>query len=161
MVLSKEKLFLADPYNKVHITTISKFEEENNIEKKISKELKIINNNIPRNQYMGDKENSNELNLNLYLEEKGQIKDGCHIQGEKDIKKCKISFATKQSSSRKKTLQLATSYAFEVLDMESVFLEVNLNDKVISYLESAKYENLGEENDKKQFLKEKEEIKKI
>ena len=161
MVLSKEKLILADPYNDAHVQAITIFEEENKIEKKISEELKRTKNNIPRNQYMVNKEQSNELVLELYLEEKGHIKDECHIQGEKDMKKCRISFAPFQYSLRKKTVQLAEDYAFEILGMEEVFLDVDKNDKaVLAYLESSGYENLGEEKGKILFLKEKEELTK-
>ena len=160
MVLSKENLFLADPYNDAHIEAITKFEEEYKIKNKISEELKKIKNNIPRNQYMEDTKNSNNITSYVYLEEKGQIKDECHIQGVKDIKKCHIAFAPIHDSEhtlfRKKMINQAEKYAFQILGMEEVFLKVDKTNKnIVAYLES-RYENLGEDNGKILFLKEKE-----
>ena len=156
MVLNKEKLFLVDPYNDLQIQTIITFEDENKIEKKISAELKKIQNNFSKKQYINQKESSNELAINLFLEKKGKIKDICSIQGEKDIKKCKITFVPIQSPTRKKMIKLATEYALEMLKMKLVFLDINPEDKlVISYLKSDGYENLGEAKGKIIFLKEK------
>ena len=155
MVLSKEKLFIADPYNDTHIKAIINFEKENNIEKKISEELERIKSSTPRKQYIENVENSNDLSLYIYLEEENKIKDGCFIQGEKEIKKCKIVFAPIHTLSRKKMIRLVEKYAFKILGMEEVFLEVDQRDKTtITYLES-RYENLGEDNEKILFLKEK------
>lgn len=155
MVLSKEKIFIADPYNDTYITAIINFEKENNIEKKISEELERIKSSTPRKQYIENIENSNDLSLYIYLEEENKIKDGCFIQGVKDIKKCKIVFAPIHTLSRKKMIRLVEKYAFKILGMEEVFLEVAQRDKTtITYLES-RYENLGEDNGKILFLKEK------
>ena len=52
-------------------------------------------------------------------------------------------------------IRLVEKYAFKILGMEEVFLEVDQRDKTtITYLES-RYENLGEDNEKILFLKEK------
>ena len=160
MVLSKENLFLADPYNDAHIEAITKFEEEYKIKNKISEELKKIKNSIPRSQYVEDKKKSNNITSYIYLEEKGKIKDECHIQGVKDIKKCTITFApihdSEHNSFRKKIILQAEKYAFQILGMEEVFLKVDQTDKnIVDNLES-EYENLGEDNGKILFLKEKE-----
>ena len=154
--LSKEKLFLADPYNEVHIKAISSFEKENNLKEKTSKELKKIKDSYLKEQYFGNRKNANELILDLFLEEDGVIRDSCHIYGEKDIKNCKITFAPIQSSIRKRMIRLATDYALDILSMEEVFLTIEKKDKlIISYLELYGYENLGEEKGRLLFLKEK------
>lgn len=159
IVLSKEKLFLADPYNEVHIKAISSFEKENHINQKTSNELKRIKTKFLKRQYLKNKKISNEISLALFIAEKGVIKDGCHIQCERGIKNCKITFLPPTSPLRKKMILSATNYALETLKMKIVFLDVNQRDKlIVSYLEKNGYENLGEEKDKILFLKEKVEV---
>lgn len=159
--MSIERLFLLDPYNDKHISMIKEFEKENDLSNDISKNLSKIRSSIPQNTYLEKKKNSNEISENLFMEKGLKITDCCYIQGEKDIKTCRINFYPIKSKIIKRKLALyASNYAINTLGMEEVFLNVEPKDKsMINYLESNGFENLGEENNKVLYLREKVEEK--
>lgn len=159
--MSIERLFLLDPYNDKHISMIKDFEKENNLSSKISENIGKIRSSISKETYLSNKKNNNEISENLFLEKGLKITDCCYIQGEKDIKTCRITFyPLKNKVIKRKLAYYVANYALNSLGMEEVFLNVSSSDKtMINYLESLGYENLGEENNKIIYLKEKEEKK--
>ena len=159
--MSIEKLFLLDPYNDKHISMINNFEKENDLSSKISESIGKIRSSISKNDYLEQKKKSNEINENLFIEKETKIIDCCLIQGEKDIKTCRISlYPLKNKISKRKIVSYVSNYAINTLGMEEVFINVSSDDKsMINYLDSLGYENLGEENNKVLYLKEKEEKK--
>ena len=161
--MSIEKLFLLDPYNEKHISMIKTFEKENDLSSKISENIGKIRSSISKENYLKNKKELNEISENIFLEKESKITDCCFIQGEKDIKTCKITFyPLKNKIIKRKLANYVSNYAINTLGMEEVFLNISANDKnMINYLESLGYENLGEENNKIIYLKEKEEKKEV
>ncbi len=155
--LAKERLFLVDPFNPTHRKMIEDFEQKidsNNL----SKQLGEIIASFSKEDYLESKKENNEIDENLFIERNNEITDICHIQGEKDIRTGRLSFAPINKKTRK-LLSLATSYAMEALDLEEVFVEANPKDKsLLNLLEKQGYENLGEEEGSIIYLKDREEI---
>ena len=158
--MSIEKLFLLDPYNDKHVNMIKEFEKENDMYK-ISEVIGTLHSSISKDEFIQKQKNSNEINENLFIEKSSKIIDCCLIQGEKDIKTCRISFyPIKTKPVKRKLAMYASNYALNSLGMEEVFINVDKEDKyMINYLDSLGYENLGEENNKILYLTEKEEKK--
>lgn len=159
--MSIERLFLLDPYNDKHISMIKDFEKENNLSSKISENISKIRSSISKETYLKQKKDSNEISENLFLEKGLKITDCCYIQGEKDIKTCRITFhPLKNKVIKRKLVTYVANYALNTLGMEEVFLNVSSSDKtMINYLDSLGYENLGEENNNIIYLTEREEKK--
>ena len=159
--MSIERLFLLDPYNDKHISMIKDFEKENDLSSKISENIGKIRSSISKENYLNKKKESNEISENLFLEKNLKIIDCCLIQVEKDIKTCRISFySLKNRIIKRKLVNYVANYALNTLGMEEVFINVSSSDKsMINYLNSLGYENLGEDNNKIIYLKEKEEKK--
>ena len=159
--MSIEKLFLLDPYNDKHLSMIRNFEKENDLSSRISEDIGKIRSSISKDNYIKEKINSNEINENIFLEKESKITDCCFIQGEKDIKTCRISFyPLKNKIIKRKLISYVSNYAMNTLGMEEVFINAAKTDKsMINYLNSLGYENLGEENNKIIYLTEKEEKK--
>ena len=73
-----------------------------------------------------------------------------------------MNLAPIKTKEKRKIVSLASDYAFDVLNVEEVFVEVSSEDKSLeNYLESHNYENLGDQDGKIIYLKEKEEEKSI
>ena len=165
--MSIERLFLLDPYNDKHISMIKEFEKENDLSSKISENIGKIRSSISKENYLNKKKELNEISENLFLEKNLKVIDCCYIQGEKDIKTCRITFyPLKNKILKRKLVTYVANYALNTLGMEEVFLNVNSSDKtMINYLNSLGYENLGEENNRIIYLTEriekKEEQRKI
>ena len=141
--MSTAKLFPIDPENIKHIELLDKFEKENNIF-------------TPIGTYRKEEHTSNEISMELILQESSSVKDVCHIQGYKDIKSCTISFVPKKKSNRK-IASMATTYAINTLGMEEVYLKINPEDQnMMDYLESNEFECLGDEKGSIIYLKEKQ-----
>ena len=158
--MSIERLFLLDPYNDTHVSMIKEFEKENDMNK-ISEVIGTLRSSISKDDYLKTKKDSNEINENLFIGKSSQITDCCLIQGEKDIKTCRISFYPLKTKVLKRKLAMyASNYALNSLGMEEVFIKVSSKDQsMINYLDSLGYENLGEEDNKIIYLVEKEEKK--
>lgn len=141
--MSTTKLFPIDPSNLRHIKLIDDFVHENN-------------GRTPIGIYQRGNLSSNDIDMELVLEEKRKVSDICHIQGYKDIKSCTISFIPKKKKKRK-IVNMAVTYAMDTLGMEEVFLKINPEDEEMqSYLSSNEFECLGDEKGSIIYLKEKE-----
>ena len=154
-----ERLFLVDPYNDKHMEMIVSFEKKHNLSEEYSKALGIIRASFSKEEYLQRKKKNNEIEEDLFIEKDSEIVDYCHIHGEKDIKTGRITPATlKELERKRKIISLATDYALTKLGLEEVFVEISPDNKgLMHYLETKGYENLGEEQDKIIYLKEKEE----
>ena len=155
--MNTERLFLLDPYNDSHLEKITAFENENNCTDKPSDYIKNIRESISHYDYYDP--NKNELEEIIFTEKSGRITDCCYIQGERDIKKCKvIPLNINDKNRRRHLVELATNYALDTLGMEEVFVSASEdNNNMINYLELKGFENLGEVNGSILLLKEKEE----
>ncbi len=141
--MNTTKLFPIDPSNLKHIKLLDEFEKENN-------------SRTPIGIYQKEDLSSNDISMELVLEEKKKVQDICHLQGFKDTKTCTLSFAPKNRKNRK-IVSLATTYAMDNLGMEVVFLKINPQDnKMLEYLETSEFECLGDEKGSIIYLKEKQ-----
>ena len=161
--MSMERFFIADPYNDDHIRLIMDFEEKNQISPVNSTVLKNIRHTKTAQEYEIETKESNEISQILFLQAETYITDSCHIQGEKDMKSCRIFFAPIAISSRnRKMVNLITDYVFDVLGMEDIFVTIPVKDanrSLIENLENKGFENLGEDNGNITYLKEKDIVK--
>ena len=159
--MSAERLFLVDPYNNEHIQLLKDFEEENNIQIRMSDQLEELRSSITAKEYSSQKREKNEIEENICIEKDSKILDICHLHVEKDIKIGRMNLAPVKEHN-KKLLSFVKEYAFDVLNIEELFLETDKKDKsIISYLESHGYEDLGDEKGKTIYLIEREEEKRI
>lgn len=156
--MSTEKFFIADPYNDEHIALLEQFEQENNIYTKSVSYLKDVRQKNSKETYQKKFKERNEINQILLLKEDAKLKDSCHLQGEKDIKTCNITFSPiKTKSKNRHLLTLVTDYAFNILGMEEVFVSITPNDSNLeANLILKGFENLGLMNGSKTYLKERE-----
>lgn len=161
--LSTERLLIVDPYDEQHRKMLRKFEEENNITRKLSDQLEKLCTSVPKETYLAEKKIKNEIEENLFLEKESKIIDMCHLHVEKDIKIGRMNLAPIQNKEKsRKIIPLVKDYAFNTLKVEEIFIEVFSNDKnLIAYLNAHDYENLGEQDGKIIYLREKEEEKDI
>ncbi len=162
--MSTERFFIADPYNDEHIKMFANFEETNGITTVTSTLLRNIRQTRTEESYKAEARESNEIHQSLFLqgEEDGSITDSCHVQAEKDMRTCNIFFAPIVTNHNRKLVSLATSYAFDVLGMEDVFVKVapDVPGRIlIETLEENGFENLGEDDGTIIYLKEKEMFK--
>lgn len=157
--MSIERLFLLDPYNDMHLHMIKTFESNNELPEKISEEIKKIRESLSKEEYLSSKRANNEVQEILFIEKDSKITDCCHIQEEKDIKACKIIPLTIKNKEKKRRLpSLAADYALNTLGIEEVFIDIDENDKTMQdYLKLKGFEDLGLENGKLIYLKEREE----
>lgn len=136
--MSKGKLDLLDISNKDHLEMLKRYTKHNNI--RINLDINI--------------DDSNEINAYMFDSVDNEIIDMCFIQCQKDIKAGTI---TTIGPTKKELLLEVTNYLLDILNMESVFIKVDKNNKkVINYLEKNLFESLGEEHEEIVFLKEKE-----
>lgn len=153
--MNTERLFLLDPYNDSHLEKITIFEKENNCSDKPSLYIKKIRETKSQFDYFDP--NKNELEEIIFTEKNNKITDCCYIQGEKDIKKCKVIPLNINDKNRKRHLvELAANYALDTLGMQEVYISTNENNNnMITYLELKGFENLGEVEGNIVLLKEK------
>lgn len=153
--MTSERLFLLDPYNDTHLEKITTFEEENNCLDKPSEYIEKIRKTISSDDYFDS--NKNEFEEIIFIEKASKMTDCCYIQGERDIKKCKvIPLNIKDKNRRRHLVELATNYALDTLGMEEVFVSATPNsNSMITYLELKGFENLGEVGGNILLLKEK------
>lgn len=145
--MSSPKLFPIETDNLKHIELLDEFIKSHQISTPVG---------IFKKEKQDKNQASNDICMELVLEEKEKIEDICHISGYKDMKTCTISFATKNKKNRK-IYSMATTYALETLGMEEVFIAINPEDKdMLEYFESNDYECLGDEKGSIMYLKEKE-----
>ena len=153
-----ERLYIIDPYDNDHVNLLMNYEKENKVSTKSLETLLKVRESLSKEEYQELKKNINDIEMSLILEESGTIKDLCFIQGEKDIKTCKLFFTPIVPKTKtRKLLNLATDFALNTLGMESVFVLTNKEDKVMhTSLENRGYESLGVEGDSIIYLKEQE-----
>lgn len=158
--MSKEKFFIADPFNKNHIAMIENFEKRAKLSSKLSESLKLIAITKTKEEYENNKKNQININENLFLyNSENKITDYCYLQGEKDRKACTLFFISLKTSP-KVLITLASEYAFNILNMEDIFISISKGDTSLSNtLIMQGFENLGEINGKLTFLKQREEVK--
>lgn len=155
--LSTEKLFLINPYDNKQIEMLKDFEKQNDIEGRISQPLEQLRSSITKEEYFNQKKEKNEIDETICLEKEFKIIDLCLLHIEKDIKIGKISLIPIKEHN-KKLLSFVNDYAFNVLNVEEIFIEVDEKDRhLLSFLDNHNYENLGVEKGKILFLKEKQE----
>ena len=161
--LSTERLFLLDPYNEEHMNMLKEFEERNGITIKMSEQLEKLRSSMPKETYLNEKKEKNEIEENLFLEKEEKIIDMCHLHVEKDIKLGRLNMAPIKIKERtRKLIPYVNNYAFHTLKVAEVFVEVPSSDKALmSYLDSEDYENLGEQDGSIIYLKEREEMKDV
>ena len=153
-----ERLYILDPYDNDHVNLLMNYEKENKVSTKSLETLLKVRESLSKEEYQELKKNINDIEMSLILEESGTIKDLCFIQGEKDIKTCKLFFTPIVPKTKtRKLLNLATDFALNTLGMESVFVLTNKEDKSMhTSLENRGYESLGVEGDSIIYLKEQE-----
>lgn len=152
-----EKLVLMNPYQNKHIKMIEQLEQDNNQKPQLSSYLKHISLIITQEEYRNTKKRENTFEEYMMLEESSQAIDICQIQGEKDRKVCQITFPFPIISHKRKAFILnVTDYCLNQLGMMEVLIHLNQSNKeYASFLEKKGYENLGEEEGKIIYLKEK------
>ena len=153
-----ERLYILNPYDLKHVNLLMNYETDNNVSTKSLESLLRVRESLTEEEYQELKKSANEIEMSLFTEEAGKISDLCFIQGEKDIRTCKLFFSpiTKKSKTRK-LLNLATDFSLNTLGMESVFVITAENDKTMhTHLESCGYESLGAEDNSVIYLKERE-----
>ncbi len=158
--MAVDELIIVNPFNSQHLEYIKQCELNNEITRKIHSYMKKIE-KMTEQDYKLLRQNANEIEETLLLLKDNQIKDSCYLEGEKDRKVCSVTFSSMNGKQRnRKLLSYATSYAFDVLGMEDIFVKINNKDKnMIEILENQGFENLGEEKSDIIYLKENEQIK--
>lgn len=153
-----ERLYILNPYDTSHINLLMNYEQENNVSTKSLESLLKVRETLTEDEYQELIKRSNDIEASLLIEEAGKVKDLCLIQGEKDRKICKLFFTPiVPKTKNRRLLSLATDYALNTLNMESVFVITDESDKVMHrHLEEKGYECLGLENDSVIYLKEQE-----
>lgn len=153
-----ERLYILNPYDSNHINLLMEYEKDNSFSTKSLEALLKARETLTEEEYKELRKTANEIEMSLFTEETGKIKDLCFIQGEKDIRTCKLFFSpTSEKVRTRKLLNLATDFALNTLGMESVFVVTDSTDKTLhSNLDNCGYENLGFENGTVIYLKERE-----
>lgn len=153
-----ERLYILNPYDSNQINLLMDYEREHKVSTKSLETILKVRETLTEEDYKQLKKTANEIEMSLFTEETGKIKDLCFIQGEKDIRTCKLFFSpTPEKVRTRKLLNLATDFALNTLGMESVFVITNSQDRTMHLnLENCGYESLGFENDKVIYLKERE-----
>ena len=88
-----EKLYILNPYNSNHINLLMDYEQEHKVSTKSLESIMKVRETLTEEEYKQLKKNANEIELSIFTEESGRIKDLCFIQGENDIRTCKLFFS--------------------------------------------------------------------
>ena len=151
------KLCIVNPFKEDDFKLLEKFEEDNSIKTKVYSYLKSIKQTMSKEEYTTNQKNYNDVIQGIYIKDGNYIKDCCFLEGQKDIRKCTISFSPLRKNLKKRLLLSAvTDYALNTLNMEEVFISLEKEDiKTLKQLEENNYENIGEVNGCLIYLKEK------
>ena len=134
-----QKLYLVNPFDGEQLRKLQEFEEEHGIHTDTMSFIERVRAFFTEEEYQWRKKNKNEIEEDLMIEKDSKVIDSCHIYGEKDMKRCRISFAPIKRKSRK-LISLATDYSTSTLGMEEVFIKVSPeDDSLISLLEKVYY----------------------
>lgn len=149
---------IANPYDNNCLNMIANYEKSNNLDDTITKQLIRIRAVTKEDSYERRNMTSNELDQFIFLRDGDKLVAGCHFKGYKDMRDAYLSILPSANSKTTTTLlQYATTYAFEGLGMEQVFVEIdNKDEKNASALIDANFESLGTEGKKTQFMIEKD-----
>lgn len=151
--MSTKKVLLLNPYDSETIKEIALLGKAYNSDD--SGVIDFINKarQLDPENYSDTKKNSNEIEEVMYLQEDNNIKDYCHIYGEKDRKIGTITFPI-TGLKRKSFLSMLINCTQD-LGLKSLFVKTTSEDKsLIKDLESLNFESLGEENGTVIYLQE-------
>ena len=152
-----KKICIANPFNDDEVRLLKEFEKNNNLNLKIFSFLNSIKENKTKEEYAESLKQENSIIQSIYIKDGDFIKDCCFLEAQKDIKKCTISFSLLQKKMKSRILlNFATEYAFNILKMQEVFIILDNNDTDLERaLQKNNYENLGDVDGFKTYLKEK------
>ncbi len=148
---------IINPFSETDLTLLKEFAKNNNLNTKIISFYNFIKESKTEEEYQKEIQEQNNIIQSLYIKDGSFIKDCCFLEGQRDIKKCTITFSPllKQQKSRI-LLQIATDYALNTLNMEEVFIALDKKDtSLLKILKDNNYENLGDINGMPTYLKEK------
>lgn len=155
--MSKVEFLIADPYNQNHIDLYKKFEHDNNLLNNESIYLETIRNTYDKEIYNKEIKKNNEIAILGFTLSEDKIEDTCMIKIEKDRRIAYVTYPTKQDAKKRKIISLSTSYIFNTLQIEEVFVSAGKEDvTLINELEKNLFESLGEFENNIKFIKEKE-----
>lgn len=151
--MSSRKLFIVDPYNIEHQELLNNFSITNNIVLSSNDYVKRVS-TISKEEYIKQKKYNNEIEECLIYMEDDKVIDVCHIEIEKDIKACSLTFAPlKNAIRRRKFVEQTTNYVLEELNLEEIFVKVDSDKNLSDTLKRIGYEDLGEVKGSRVFLK--------
>lgn len=152
--MGSKNLFIIDSCDEIQKLKLEKFAIKNNIVDLVQKDLEVLIKN-------SNKENvnqNNQLEQIVYIEEKREILNSCHLYIERDIKSCYIRFyPSKEEEKIERLLSQLEDYVFTFLKIEEMFIQVYPNDfKMMNMMLKKGFENIGIINGMIYLLKEKE-----
>ena len=158
--MSTKKVLLLDPYDNETIKEIALLGKAYNSDDSDVIDFISKTRLLQPEDYSDMRNNSNEIEEILYLQENDRVKDYCHIYGEKDRKIGTISFPMK--GLKRKTFLSMIINCTQDLGLKEIFVKTTPEDKtLIKDLESLSFEYLGEDNGTIIYLKEEELEKEI
>lgn len=132
---NKARLLIANPYNDIHLELIKEFEAslDNHLPYQTSDILMDIRKKQSEEDYIKAKQNSRQIEENVYLIQDGKLKSSCYIEGNRDTKKCTFSYITpkqyQQEGYGKQMLEMAFEYVSIFLGIDTVELEIAKRNK--------------------------------
>lgn len=155
-----QKVEIINPYNIEQLESLNDFCLHNNLQN-IAKSLKDSIVNKPLNDYLTDQVISPLISEYLVTINNDKITDCCHLFGEKDTKRCFLTFPliTTKKIAKRHLVNSAISYAFDLLDMEEVFVNTS-DDNLKINLESLGFTSLGSDENATSYVLGKEELDK-
>ena len=132
--LNTKHISIANPYNDKHIMMFNEFEQGNNIVNTTSEYLKDTRRNLSEDEYNKECKESNEIKQSLFITNKNEIIDSCHIQGEKDIRTCTLFFAPIKTLKKRPIIEQTMDYAFSILGMKKFLCQQHQKKKVFKQI---------------------------
>ena len=158
--MSTKKVVILDPYDNEKIKEISLLGKAYNSDDSDIIDYVSKTRFLRPEDYSEIKNNSNEIEEVLCLQEDYRIKDYCHIYGEKDRKIGTITFPMK-GLKRKNFISMIINCTQD-FGLKEIFVKTNPEDKtLIKDLEALNFESLGEDNGVLIYLKDEELEKEI
>lgn len=151
-----KKITVLNPYNNEHVKLLTNYEQENLVDTKAIELINTCREQMTEEEYEKAQYINNDFQYILMIEEDNQIKDYCHISGEKDRKTCYLLLGAKQKQTKKRDIiEYASNYAFDILGMNDIFLTENNEN---NHLITSGFYCLGETNGNIIYLKQREDI---
>ena len=139
-----EMFYILDPSNQDHIRLLDEFQIENNID--LLSGIKM-------------EDDSNRINKCFFISESSKMRDFCQIEGEKDLKKCKIVMAPIKTKRKRKLIKYATTYVLNALEMEDAYVYIPIDDEILAMnMEQDGYLSLDVQDGSLVFQKEKKDV---